>query len=49
MFPLASKLLSDDARGAIERGLVACEDPPFGTGREAEYVALYNHIVSAAG
>ncbi len=49
VFPLASKLLSDDDWGAIERGLVAREDPLFGTGREAEYVALYNHIVSAAG
>ena len=47
-FPLASKLLSDNDWGAVERGLVAREDPLFGTGREAEYVALYNRIVSAA-
>ncbi len=49
MFPLASRLLGDDDWGSIERGLVAREDPLFGTGREAEYAALYNHIVSAAG
>ena len=49
VFPLASRLLSDDDWGSIERGLVARADPLFGTGRETEYVALYNHIVSAAG
>ena len=48
VFPLASKLLIDDDWGAIERGLVARTDPLFGTGREAEYMALYNHIVAAA-
>ena len=49
VFPLASRLLSDDDWGSIERGLVAREDPLFGMGREAEYVALYNQIVSATG
>ncbi len=49
VFPLASKLLSNNDWEAIERGLVARVDPLFGPGREAEYVALYNHIVSAAG
>jgi len=47
-FPLASKILDDDDWGAIERGLVAREDPLFGAGREAEYVALYKRIVSTA-
>ncbi len=49
MFPLASRLLSDDDWGSVERGLIAREDPLFGAGREAEYAALYDHIVSAAG
>lgn len=49
VFPLASELLSNDDWGAIERGLVGRTDPLFGAGREAEYVALYNQIVSAAG
>jgi hemerythrin-like domain-containing protein len=49
VFPLASRLLNDDEWGSIERGLVARADPLFGAGREAEYVALYNQIVSAAG
>jgi hemerythrin-like domain-containing protein len=48
LFPLASKRLSNDDWGAIERGLVAREDPLFGAGREAEYAALYDHIVSTA-
>jgi len=48
VFPLASKLLDNDDWGAIERGLVAREDPLFGAGPEAQYAALYNHIVSAA-
>jgi len=49
VFPLASELLSKNDWGTIERGLVARTDPLFGAGREAEYVALYNQIVSAAG
>ena len=49
VFPLAAKLLSKNDWGAIERGLVARADPLFGAGREAQYTALYNHIVSAAG
>jgi hemerythrin-like domain-containing protein len=49
VFPLAAKLLEKNDWGAIERGLVARADPLFGAGREAKYVALYNHIVSAAG
>jgi len=49
VFPLASRLLSGDDWGAIERRPVAREDPLFGTKREAEYAALYDHIVSTAG
>ena len=49
VFPLASKLLSDDDWAAIERGMVARADPLFGVGQEAQYVALYDRIVSAAG
>ena len=48
VFPLATKLLDNNDWGTIERGLVARADPLFGAGREAKYVALYNHIVSAA-
>jgi len=44
-----SELLGKNDQGTIERGLVARVDPLFGAGREAEYVALYNQIVSAAG
>ena len=49
VFPLASKLLSDDDWAAIERRLVARADPLFGIGQEAQYAALYDRIVSAAG
>jgi hemerythrin-like domain-containing protein len=48
LFPLASALLNDKDWGVIERGLVARADPLFGAGREVEYAALYEHIVSAA-
>ena len=48
VFPLASKLLSDDDWAAIERGMVARADPLFGIGQEAQYVTLYDRIVSAA-